>query len=654
MAIVKMKKIRLLAARSQKEELLRELMLIGCVEVSEPTFDHAEVGLELAQRGGEQSPEKIKVKIDRLHTALTLLDKYAPVKTSILAPLPEVQWENLEQDGELEKLKPLAEEIIFTDERIRGAITEEAQIRNTITSLLPWENLDLPLEFCETRLCAVMTGTIPVGANLEELEAALKCEYEASHLKVISEDADCYYVLAICMKSEHEKVLEILRNYSFMHTNFTGIKGTAKENIEKYTAYIEELDRKNEELAEQIKSYAERRGDLMRRIDYHTTTMERAAAATNFLSTEHTVYFEGWLSAPDEELLKKHLEKFDCAWETEEPKVEEYPEVPTKLKNGKFSSPLNMVTEMYALPAYGGVDPNPFMAPFFILFYGIMMADMGYGLLMILISVLLFKKKKARGGLRNAAGLFGLCGISTFIVGALTGGFFGDFLTHIAAFFGKEFELPYLFNSIEDTMAILVGSLVLGFIQMITGMAIGVWKKVKGGDVLSAVFDEITWWTMLAGLIVYVLGSMMSIGNAQVGLIILYIGLGMLAIGQFVQTKSFFKGLGGIVGALYNGVAGMFSDILSYSRLMALMLSGGIIATVFNTLGAVPGNIFAFLIIASLGNALNFALSVLGCYVHDLRLQCLEFFNRFYEDGGRPFKPLAVNTKYYNIFKEEN
>jgi len=654
MAIVKMKKIRLLAVRSQKEELLRELMLIGCVEVSEPTFDHAEVGLELAQRGGEESPEKIKAKIDRLNTALTLLNKHAQVKTSILAPLPELSWKDMEQDGELEKLKPLAEEIIFAEERINGAKTEAVQIKNTITSLMPWENLEIPLEMSETRLCAIMTGTVPIGANMDELRETLACEHEASQLQIISEDTDCYYVLAICMKSEHEKVLEILRNYSFMHTNFAGIKGTAKENLESYRDYTEKLEQKNKELAEQIAGYAARRDDIKRRIDYHTTTMERAAAATNFLNTEHTVYFEGWLSAPDEQLLKAHLERFDCAWETEVPVAEEYPNVPVKLKNSKLSAPLNMVTEMYSLPAYGGVDPNPFMAPFFILFYGIMMADMGYGLLMMLASVLLFKKKKARGGLRNAAGLFGLCGISAFIMGFLTGGFFGDFFTKIAEMFGKEFEFWYLFTPLDDTLMVLGGALCLGFIQMITGMIIGAWKKFKDGNALEAVFNEFAWWTMLAGLIVFALNSFVAAEIGTIGLVLLCIGGGILVIGQFVMSKSFFGGIFGLFGAVYNGVTGMFGDILSYSRLMALMLSGSIIASAFNTLGAVPGNIFVFLIIAAFGNTLNFSLNILGCYVHDLRLQCLEFFGRFFEDGGRPFKPLKINTKYYDVFKEEN
>ena len=99
-------------------------------------------------------------------------------------------------------------------------------------------------------------------------------------------------------------------------------------------------------------------------------------------------------------------------------------------------------------------------------------------------------------------------------------------------------------------------------------------------------------------------------------------------------------------------MTGYFGDILSYSRLMALMLAGSVIAQVFNTLGAIPGNVIIFLIISLVGNTLNFALNLLGCYVHDLRLQCLEYFGKFYQDGGKPFRPLSWNTKYYDIVKE--
>ena len=321
---------------------------------------------------------------------------------------------------------------------------------------------------------------------------------------------------------------------------------------------------------------------------------------------------------------------------------EEIPEVPVQLKNNWLTKPLNMVTEMYSLPRYDNVDPNPLMAPFFILFYGIMMADMGYGLLMFLAGFLISKKYAPKGTAGNLFGLMTLCGISTFIMGALTGGFFGDFLTQVVKLTtGGDFTLPALFTPLDDTLMILIGAMALGMVQIITGMAISFVRKLKNGQVMDAVWEELTWWVVFAGI------GLMAAGMTSV---VLYVGLAMVVLGPVLTNKGFGK-ITGIFGSLYNHITGYFGDILSYSRLMALMLAGSVIAQVFNTLGAIPGNIIVFLIISLAGNALNFALNLLGCYVHDLRLQCLEYFGKFYEDGGKPFKPLMADTKYVDITK---
>ena len=241
------------------------------------------------------------------------------------------------------------------------------------------------------------------------------------------------------------------------------------------------------------------------------------------------------------------------------------------------------------------------------------------------------------------SGLLVMGGVSTFIFGAVTGGFFGDFLTQVVKLTsGKDFALPSLFTPLDDTLAILIGSMALGFVHIVTGMAVSFVRKIKAGAVLDAVFEEVTWWVVFAGL-----GCMFLLGTN----IVLYVGLAMVVVGPIVTGKGMGK-ITGIFGSVYNHVTGFFGDILSYSRLMALMLAGSVIAQVFNTLGAIPGNVVVFVVISLVGNALNFALNLLGCYVHDLRLQCLEFFNKFYEDGGKPFRPLDIKTKFVDIVKE--
>jgi V/A-type H+-transporting ATPase subunit I len=189
---------------------------------------------------------------------------------------------------------------------------------------------------------------------------------------------------------------------------------------------------------------------------------------------------------------------------------------------------------------------------------------------------------------------------------------------------------------------ILIGAMALGFVQILTGMAISFVEKLKRGEVMDAIWEEVTWWVVFAGAALAILG---------VTNILLIVGIVLVVAGPVVTGKGFGK-ITGIFGTLYNHITGYFGDILSYSRLMALMLAGSVIAQVFNTLGAIPGNVVVFFIISLAGNALNFALNLLGCYVHDLRLQCLEYFGKFYKDGGKPFKPLEINTKYVDIVKD--
>ena len=370
--------------------------------------------------------------------------------------------------------------------------------------------------------------------------------------------------------------------------------------------------------------------------------------ALSLLTDVNILYYEGWAPAERMSEVESLLNAEGCAWEAEDPTEEDIPEVPVQLKNNWFTRPLNMVTDMYSLPAYGTVDPNPLMAPFFILFYGMMMADMGYGLIMMGLSAFIMKKARPNGAtMRYMIPLIGLCGVSTFIWGALTGGFFGDLIPQIRGLLSgvdpKSVPLWSAFDPLSDAVPVLIGALVLGVVQVFTGMIVSMCLKFRRGEAMSALCGEGAWFAAFIAA-----GAGFALGNVQAGLIA---ALVILVVTQGYGKKGFGI-VTGIFGSLYNGITGYFSDILSYSRLMALMLAGAVVAQVFNQLGAMTGHIIPFIIIAVIGNALNFALNILGCFVHDMRLQCLEFFGRFYEDGGKPFRPLNINTKYVDIEKE--
>ena len=643
--IERMKKLTLLAVASERKALLKDLMLLGCVELKEQAAtDEATPALrEMGQTGLATE----KARHAAITNALKLLDKYAPAKKSFLAPLPGAGIDEVLDESTLDADVELCEHIAELEERIRRATAEEGREKAAIEALSPWAELDMPLSFRGTERAAVTLCSFPAALDMAEADLALGAAAPEAQLLRVSDDKALHYAVLICLKEEQDAAAEALRPLGFSVMTVQETAGTAKEGIAAAEKRLAELAEEKQQCVAAIASHADARGELKLRADTLSTRIARAEAEGKLLRTDSTVCLSGWVEAEREADLARTLEKYDCAWETADPTEDEYPEVPVKLKNNKLTRALNMVTEMYSLPAYNNVDPNPLMAPFFILFYGIMLADMGYGILMVIAAAVILAKKKPQKGMRNFFELMLWCGISTTIWGAVTGGLFSDAPVQIARIIDPDTTwqgLPALFTPLNDTIMILIGAMCLGFVQIITGMIVSVAIKIRRGEVFSAVFEEGTWWVIFLGIGCWVLG----IGKIGKIPVVLAIGVVMLFIGS-AKGKKGFGIFTGFVGAIYNGVTGYFGDILSYSRLMALMLAGSVIAQVFNTIAAIPGNIVVFLIISLVGNALNFALNLLGCFVHDLRLQCLEYFGKFYEDGGKPFRPLAVNTKYVTV-----
>lgn len=647
MAILKMKKLRLMAVRSRKDELLRELIRHGCVEFSELEDQVQNSDMEAILSRESSDAAALKSQLTSLNHAIALLDTYAPKKGKLLSAKPELEDVVFLDDTGLTGALKFAETIEGYDARIKRISAEESRQRSIIDSLQPWLGLDLPLNTEGTERCGVLMGTVPVKMELSAVQAALSEVDEESELFQVNEDKRDRYLLLVAMKEKIPAMQECLRGFGFAVSALGGMKGTAKECLSAANEALKELAAEKDACAQSIVAEAVRRDELKLAADRVSTKIALAEADEKLYGTESTVVMEGWIPEEKEQELIQVFDNFGCAYETLTPTEEEYPEVPVKLKNNKLTNGLNMVTDMYSLPAYGSLDPNPLMAPFFILFYGLMMADMGYGLLMVIAALVAMRKIKPRRGTLSFCQLLLWGGISTFICGALTGGFFGDALVKIGQILGKPAgwgELPALFSPMTDSMMVLIGAMVLGLIHLNTGMVINFVKKTKRGQLADAIWEEGALWVTLVGIVLYVL----KIGNVAGIPVVLVIGLVMVFYGGSRSAKGMGKLLS-IFTTLYNTATGWFGDILSYSRIMALMLAGSVIATVFNTIGAIANSFWLFIPVFLIGHALNFALNLLGCYVHDLRLQCLEYFGKFYEDGGRPFRPLEVTTKYYNV-----
>jgi hypothetical protein len=634
-----MKHLRLLGMESEREALLKAMQDMECVEIS--SIDGSEEALKSGFAKPDDKALMSAQEASRAYrTALASLDRFAPEKKGMFRKRQGVSRAAF-FSAESEENARTAAETINGDTRRLGEIESERTKNETLrATLAPWLTVDAPLGGADGAL-AVFFGTAGLNVTDDALKALADSLDGLLTWQQASSDRSLRYLLVMCHGSVKERALSALRDLGFSTVSFRGMAGTAKENDKTLTENLAALEKERQEIEQRIAGLGGKREALLEASDRAAIALRREEAKSRLVGTDKVFLLEGWLPADRCAEIEKTLKPFTCAIETREPTEDEYPQVPVQLKNNKLTRPLNMVTEMYSLPAYGTLDPNPLMAPFFILFYGIMMADMGYGLLMMIASVIISKKYRPKGTSGELFSLLGLCGISTFIMGALTGGFFGDFLTQLVAIVspGTVFALPKLFDPLDDLTMILIGSMVLGMVQIVTGMAISLIEKCKRKKFLDAFFEEITWWIVFIGIALLALGR---------GAAVLYGGCALVLLGPIVQGKGWGK-LTGVFGSLYNHVTGYFGDILSYTRLMALMLAGSVIAQVFNMLAAMPGNVIAFIIISMLGNAMNFGLNLLGCYVHDLRLQCLEFFNKFYVDGGKPFRPMTLDTEYVDL-----
>ena len=483
-----MKKLYLLAVRSRKEALLRELVQRGCVEFSEMEGDIQGTGMEGLLKREDTKLMTLRSQYASLTHAVDLLGKYAPVKSKLLSAAPEVAGSVLLDDSGIAGALKIAAAIEGADDRIKRISAEESRQRSLAESLEPWLDLDMPLGMEGTARANVLIGSFSSKVKLDEVDSALAQASEEAELFRISADKSSQYVALVFIREALGNVQEVLRTYGFAPAGFSGFKGTARETLAAANQELAELAAEKESCVAAIVGESVRRDDLKLASDRVSTRIAMAEAEGRLYGTDSVVMMEGWMPAEREEELARVFEKYDCAWDSREPEEDEYPTVPVSLKNNKFSNALNMVTNMYSLPAYGSVDANPIMAPFFILFYGLMMADMGYGLIMIAAAIVAMAKIKPRGGSLCFCQLLLYGGISTLLMGALTGGFFGDAPYQLVHMFNPDSTwegLPYLFSPVNDSTLVLYGAMVLGVLHLNTGMVVSFVLKCRRGHVVD-------------------------------------------------------------------------------------------------------------------------------------------------------------------------
>ena len=373
MSIVKMKRLRLIALARDRDELLSSLLHAGCVEVSEPPADLADPLL----RRDKARVAEAKSELAELKQALSVLRRQAPQKEGLLTPRQVVRERDLLDHGAMAAALEKARTVNDHAKAAGQCSARETRLNAELQSLRPWEACDLPLNEAGTRCVAVLLGTVPSAVDFDAMAGAVSEAAEASQVTLLSADRQQQCLEVLVHRSQEGAALEALRSYGFSLPQFKDASGTARDNVRRLEEELEAVRARRQAELDAIRAMGPETGALKLCVDQVQQVLATEETKERILAGGSILCLDGWVDEPNVSKLEQALAAFDCAWELTDPAPEEYPKVPVKLQNGPLTRCMNMVTEMYALPVYGTVDPNPLMAPFFILFYGIMMADMG-------------------------------------------------------------------------------------------------------------------------------------------------------------------------------------------------------------------------------------------------------------------------------------
>lgn len=654
MAKLKMKKIELIAPLTDSKKIIELLQRRGVVELCGNEDDELEQ-TNVAAVTGEF--EKFRMSVNQ---ALDILEKYFPEKAGLadmLGGRTEIEKHAFGKEAmQLEKIMNTAGDIIRSNRAVLDADSGIAQLEIKNDTLDPWKTLDVPLSFKGTATTAAFIGTLPDLLTQEGLDAMLP---ENVFGEVISSPKDRTNVFILCHRDEAGETEDFLRKASFVPISENAAQ-TPKDLIEANRKKIAEYKGKSAKAMQNLEHLSEKRKELKFAVDYLTMRKDKYEALNSLGFTGSTFVLTGYI--PEKYCEKLNLElnaKFVCSVEYTDPSDDE--DVPVMLENSKFSAPVEGITKMYALPAKSDVDPTPVMSFFYYLFFGMMLSDAGYGIVMVIGTMLALRKLKLEESMRKTLVMFRNCGISTIFWGTLFGSWFGDIVQVVGReFFGKEIgSIALWFQPIDDPIKLLLFSFALGILHLFLGVAVSFKMSWDSGKKLDAILDSVPVYLIVLG--VAPLGasilSQVPENLKTIGTYMLLAGVIMLVLTAGRTSKGIFGKFFGGLYALYNTATGYLSDILSYSRLLALGLATGSIAGVINLIGTMPENkiikLILLVVVFIVGHTANMAINLLGAYVHTDRLQFVELFSKFYTGGGREFSPLTVNTKYIK-FKEEN
>ena len=655
MAIVKMSKFDLVVFAEQRAKVLKKLQ-----KFKEVNF----VDIELRDENGEVSKDAVEgvtkyvnneelthidERLYQLSSAISLIKKYDERKTrlrDVIHGNENYTFDELAKKALIYDWKKISSELNQIGTQYSQIKSEISKKYSRYDEIDLWERLDVnPKELKSLKKVNTFLGTVPIklkGTFIDGISKLDKTYYE--ELKIVKDEV-YYLVISSIDESEKEKLAEVFRNSSFTVENLD-IDAVPQDYKNELQKEISGLKKEKRKLKAKIKTYSEDLTDLQAVYEYMQNKKLRIVESEKLAQTENTILIKGWIPAEKVNEFEKVVkdETRDNYYLTFTEADKDDATVPIKLKNGKIVSTFENLTGMYAYPRYNEIDPTPLFTPFYILFFGMMGADVGYGLVLVFATMFVLKVVNLSSQMRKSIKFFFYLSFSVIFWGFLYGSYFGA-------------TIPGMWRLIDPASQyndLLIGSIVFGIVHIFVGLAIKAYMLIRDGKSLEAIYDVLFWYMALMGGIVYLVFKLMNLSPVvvNVSMWVMIAGMAGIVLTGGREAKGIGAKLGGGLYSLY-GISSYVGDFVSYSRLMALGLSGGFIASAINMIaGMISGNWFGMIIVPVIlvgGHLFNMFLSFLGAYVHTSRLMYVEYFGKFYEGGGKPFKDFRTENKYINL-----
>lgn len=650
-----MNRIFIYGLNEKRKSVLEYLHKNEIMEISD--FDAEENGMK--RRETQKSISAFTQYIASASKALEILDSYLPEKHGMFSVRTEADESKYSmQKDEINKVNKYIYDIVTFDKNIKKNIESVGKINLKLSQIEPYVNLDIPMNFKGTKTTSCILGGISGEWNeVRFINAMNDAGAKNYHFEILNSTKQHTCMWVIYSKENSLEVEKALREIGFSEPSFSLSHRNTKDKIKKLTEDRDNLISENEKTKEKIIEFSKYRDEIKLFYDHLIMRKEKYEALSQVGITDNVFIISGFVPVKVSDKLKNELtEKFEVVVEMEKADKEE---APIAFSNNAFVAPVEGITSDYSMPSATDIDPNPIMSFFYYLFFGMMFSDAGYGLLMMIACGILGYGKVLEKSKRRAYKMFFYCGVSTTFWGIMYGSFFGDMIDTIAAkFLNSSFRFtPILLNPTQKPLELLILSVAFGMVHILAALMIKFYMMWRNGEKVDAVCDTGFWILGLLGISLFAAAFGLGIAVLdKVGIAMAIIGFGGILVTGGRKSKNLIGKLFGGVLSLYD-ITSYVGDVLSYSRLMALGLATGVIASVINVLGSLGGasviGIISYILISIFGHALNFAINCLGAYVHTNRLQYVEFYQKFYEGGGKKFKPFSMNTKYFNFSKNK-